>query len=362
MILGGELSERLTQVMTATAICCASATMAPHLGVDPTVGVLGVVEAVLGGTAVAHFLWRRRSERFAAVARRCVRQIDDGSDAWIDDEFRSVPGASAKRDAAIAAIRDVLPLIQPRPEELVAVRLSEAQVAAYYLERAAKARPSDFAEVRSNDPDDMARRELARRLFAAVVGKAYGVIARQPEFRDELFRRSLGELLQGQDALREDTQALRSDAQEILSGQQQDRQHFDERFARIAAARSIAERLAKSDPDNAGWQRDLSVSFDRLGDVLVAQGNLPEALRAFPDGLAIRERLARSDPDNAGWQRDVAVSHGKLGIAYGAGDTERARTHLAEGRAIIAELVEKFPDWAEWRRDLAWFDDLLVRF
>jgi hypothetical protein len=70
MILGGELSERLTHLMTATAICCATATVAPGLGIDPTVGVLGIVEAVLGGAAVTHFLWRRRSERYVAVARR----------------------------------------------------------------------------------------------------------------------------------------------------------------------------------------------------------------------------------------------------------------------------------------------------
>ena len=34
---------------------------------------------------------------------------------------------------------------------------------------------------------------------------------------------------------------------------------------------------------NAGWQRDLSVSQDRIGDVLRAQGNLPAALEvAYP--------------------------------------------------------------------------------
>jgi hypothetical protein len=43
---------------------------------------------------------------------------------------------------------------------------------------------------------------------------------------------------------------------------------------------AIADRLAKSDPGNAGWQRDLSVSFNKVGDVLVAQGNLPETLFA----------------------------------------------------------------------------------
>src|SRR5271163_3781178 len=75
---------------------------------------------------------------------------------------------------------------------------------------------------------------------------------------------------------------------------------------------AIRDRLAKSDPGNAGWQRDLSVSYDRVGDVLVAQGTLPEALKSFRDGLAIADRLAKSDPGNAGWQRDLSVSFAKL--------------------------------------------------
>ena len=75
---------------------------------------------------------------------------------------------------------------------------------------------------------------------------------------------------------------------------------------------AIFDRLAKSEPGNAGWQRDLSMSYDTIGDVLVAQGNLPEALQSFRAGLDIRERLAKSEPDNAGWQRDLIVSYRKL--------------------------------------------------
>ncbi len=45
---------------------------------------------------------------------------------------------------------------------------------------------------------------------------------------------------------------------------------------------AIRDRLAKSDPGNAGWQRDLSVSYNKVGDVQVAQGDLPEALKSFP--------------------------------------------------------------------------------
>ena len=79
------------------------------------------------------------------------------------------------------------------------------------------------------------------------------------------------------------------------------------------ASLAIAERLAKADPGNAGWQRDLSVSHNKIGDVQMAQGDLAGALTSYRASLAIRERLAKADPGNAGWQRDLSVSHDKIG-------------------------------------------------
>ena len=76
-------------------------------------------------------------------------------------------------------------------------------------------------------------------------------------------------------------------------------------FAVVAfvPASAGADRLATSDPGNAGWQRDLSVSYTKIGDVQVAQGDLAGALKSYKDGLGIADRLATSDPGNAGWQR-----------------------------------------------------------
>lgn len=62
------------------------------------------------------------------------------------------------------------------------------------------------------------------------------------------------------------------------------------------AALAIRERLAKADPENAGWQRDLSVSHIKIGDVLVDQGNVADALAAYKAAVAIRERLAKAPP------------------------------------------------------------------
>jgi hypothetical protein len=47
--------------------------------------------------------------------------------------------------------------------------------------------------------------------------------------------------------------------------------------------------------------------------VLVAQGKLDEALKAYRDGLAITERLTAADPSNAQWQHDLSISYEHVG-------------------------------------------------
>ena len=80
----------------------------------------------------------------------------------------------------------------------------------------------------------------------------------------------------------------------------------------VEATRRALQRLAAADPSNAGWQRDLFVSSVKIGDVLLDQGDLAGALRAFRESLAVAERLAAADPSNAGWQRDLVVSYVKV--------------------------------------------------
>jgi hypothetical protein len=46
--------------------------------------------------------------------------------------------------------------------------------------------------------------------------------------------------------------------------------------------------------------------------VLRSQGDLSGALSAYRQSLAIAEQLAGSDPSNAGWQRDLWVSYVKM--------------------------------------------------
>ena len=119
-------------------------------------------------------------------------------------------------------------------------------------------------------------------------------------------------------------------------------------------ARAAMERLAASDGGNADWQRDLSVSYEKIGDVLVAQGNLAEALKSFRASLAIRERLATSDGGNAGWQRDLSVSYNKIGeVLVAQGNLAEALKSFRASLAIAERLAASDGGNADWRRDLS---------
>jgi hypothetical protein len=94
-----------------------------------------------------------------------------------------------------------------------------------------------------------------------------------------------------------------------------------------------------------------------VGDVQVAQGDLAGALASYRDSLAIADRLAQSDPGNAGWQRDLAFSNGRIAdVLRKMGNRAEALEALRRGRAIMVRLTALSPGNATWKRDLAWFE------
>ncbi len=122
----------------------------------------------------------------------------------------------------------------------------------------------------------------------------------------------------------------------------------------LASVHDVIKRLAESDPANAAWQRDLSVSLNKLGELAVAQGNLPEAQRLFGEALRIAQRLAESDPANAEWQRNLSVSLNKLGnLAVAQGNQPEAQRLFGESLRIAQRLAESDPANAAWQRDLS---------
>jgi hypothetical protein len=88
---------------------------------------------------------------------------------------------------------------------------------------------------------------------------------------------------------------------------------------------------------NTEWQRDLSVSLEKIGDVHVAQGDIPVALIAYQEGLGIRRTLIQQDPRNAEWQQDLAVSRAKMTMI----DAENARDHWAKVVEILSDMQSR---------------------
>jgi cysteine synthase len=61
--------------------------------------------------------------------------------------------------------------------------------------------------------------------------------------------------------------------------------------ATFAGALKVAAGALKRTVDEPRRQRDLSVSYNRVGEVVLVQGKLNEALKAYHDGLDIRDRF-----------------------------------------------------------------------
>ena len=116
----------------------------------------------------------------------------------------------------------------------------------------------------------------------------------------------------------------------------------------------IRERLVRLDPENGRWQRSLSVSHSKLGDVALASRDFARARDCFTASLGVIERLATSDPANRGWQRDLALGHGRLGeVEVAAGKLAKARVHLTVDLTITKRLAASDPANGQWQRDLA---------
>lgn len=124
------------------------------------------------------------------------------------------------------------------------------------------------------------------------------------------------------------------------------RRHFE-------TSRAIRERLVMLAPDDPTREWDLAGILDRLGELALVNDDLAGAMREFAVLEAIMRRLTAIEPDNLDWRRDLAVALQKLGgTASRAGDTAAAREHLENAIDLLTELTTAVPARIEWQRDL----------
>ena len=122
---------------------------------------------------------------------------------------------------------------------------------------------------------------------------------------------------------------------------------------RYEEALGIMRRLAERDRSNATWQRDLAISIYGLGDVKVQRGDARGALAAYDEGLMIMHGLQAHDPANSGLQREIAVRLNATGdIKLSIGDAAGATADHEEGLRMCRALVKLNPDNTQWQRDI----------
>jgi len=111
----------------------------------------------------------------------------------------------------------------------------------------------------------------------------------------------------------------------------------------------ISERLSAADPASADLARDVSISLNKIAEVLLSQKDRDGALGLYRRSLEIWERLSAADPASTDLARNVGASYWKMGQVTGERryweralailrDLE-ARGTLAEAdRPVIAQL------------------------
>src|SRR5690606_24624113 len=114
---------------------------------------------------------------------------------------------------------------------------------------------------------------------------------------------------------------------------------------------NIAREMMEANPEDFDAQRNLAVSFNRIGDALVAIGDLNGAREAFTEAMAMIGALLEEDPHAQLWMRDLSVSNERLGnVLKSQGDLDGALEQYHASLNRMMPLSEQNPEDQELAR------------
>ncbi len=118
-------------------------------------------------------------------------------------------------------------------------------------------------------------------------------------------------------------------------------------------AYEMAKAFSEANPDDFQARRELTISYERLGNVSLQTGQTAKALEYYQKSLEMREELARSRPSDSRDQRDFQVSYNKIGdVLFQTGQTARALDYYQKGLGVSEALARSDPNDSETRRNL----------
>jgi tetratricopeptide (TPR) repeat protein len=312
-------------------------------------------------TASGVFFWQSHQQKvaWAEVAALVDRY------KLVHPTQTAVPGAKESLTRAITAIAEAAATDPGYAKALVLLKAGKITEAEQPLSAVAE----DKAKRASKDARDaaVAYRNLASIAAISDPGCAreyYAEAARlEPSnieglFRNGWFQQEAGQLDVAEASYRRViTSARASNNEWVLWAQfgkgdiERERGHLDDALATYSEASAIAENLAEANPGDIGWQYELGISNERIGDLLMALGNHAQALKYYQAHEEVLSRLDNSDPGDADPQRDPSVSHIKVG------NVPAAQDFLSEVLTTLQSSVANMERLAKanlaWQRDLA---------
>lgn len=119
-------------------------------------------------------------------------------------------------------------------------------------------------------------------------------------------------------------------------------------------ALAISERLAVTHPSDLENNRDLLTTYERIGDVLQASGDMKAALEQHQKALGIARGLIDSHPENWEVRRNIMISFLKMGeTLLIMGDRGGSFQNYKESLKYAEELFAHNPDDNRARRDVS---------
>ena len=117
---------------------------------------------------------------------------------------------------------------------------------------------------------------------------------------------------------------------------------------------ALAEELSARDTSDGDRLFGVGQSYFWVGYVHWLQGDLPGTLAEYNNYLEVSERLVELDPSNLDWRQELAYAHTNLGAVYEAqGDLDRALEMIRLSNEIKRTLAAADPNNTERERSLA---------
>ena len=110
---------------------------------------------------------------------------------------------------------------------------------------------------------------------------------------------------------------------------------WDQALQSYRRFQSIIIPLADSDPSNTQYRARVATSYERLGELAGAGGQVEDAIDSYRQALEIIEALANADPDDVRAEADRArLLAGLGGVLAEAAQLSEAQRRLESWRCV----------------------------